>query len=114
MSEFAIVTWTLIRGRSEQHEESIRKNMAFWRKNAKRFKLKSMRYFAQALGGYSYHYGRVLVCEFETLNDWESFVTYIEENEKAFALKEKWLDCVDVNTLRIFEWQERQREVWLE
>jgi hypothetical protein len=88
--------------------------MDFWRKNAKRFKLKSMRYFAQALGGYSYHYGRVLACEFETLNDWEAFGTCIEENEKAFALKEKRLDCVEVKTLRIVEWQERQKEAWLE
>ena len=114
MTEFIIVTWTSNRGQLEQNEESIKKNMAYWRKNAKRFKLKSMRYFAQALGGYSFHYGRVLVFEFETLNDWETFRTHIEENEKAFALKEQWLDCIDVKTLRIIEWQERQREVWLE
>jgi hypothetical protein len=113
MSESIIVTWTMIRGRLEEHEENIKKNMGSWRKNAKRFKLKSMRYFAQALGGYSFHYGRVLVLEFETLNDWESFRTYIEENEKAYTLKEKWLDCIDVKTLRIIEWQERQREAWL-
>ena len=114
MSEFIVVTWTLKQGRFDQHEEAIRKNMASWRKNAKRFKLKSMRYFAQALGGYSFHYGKVLVYEFETLNDWEAFRTYLEENEKAYALKEEWLDCVDVNTLRIIEWQERQRDTWLE
>jgi len=114
MAEFIVVTWTLIKGRFEQHEESIKKNMDCWCKNAKRFKLKSMRYFAQALGGYSFHYGRVLVCEFGTLNDWETFRTHIEENEKAFALKEQWLNCIDVKTLRIIEWQERQREAWLE
>jgi len=114
VSESIVVTWTLIKDRLEQHEESIKKNMDYWRKNAKRFKLKSMRYFAQALGGYSFHYGRVLVCEFETLNDWETFRTHIEENEKAFALKEQWLDRIDVKTLRIIEWQERQREAWLE
>lgn len=114
MSEFIVVAWTSIKGRLEQHEESIKKNMEYWRKNAERFKLKSMRYFAQALGGYSFHYGRVLVLEFKTLNDWETFRTYIEENEKASALKEQWLDCIDVKTLRIVEWQERQREAWLE
>jgi len=114
MFESIIVTWTMNRSRLEQHEESIKKNMEHWRKNAKRLKLKSMRYFAQALGGFSYYYGRVMFFEFETLNDWESFVTYIEENKKAFALKEGWLDCIDVNTLRIVQWQERQREVWLE
>ena len=57
--------------------------MDYWRENVKRFKLKSMRYYAQALGGDSFHYGRVLVFEFETLNDWESFRNEIEENEKA-------------------------------
>lgn len=114
MSEFIIVTWTMIKGRMEQHEESIKKNMDYWRKNVKRFRLRSMRYYAQALGGYSFHYGRVLVFEFESLNDWEDFRTYIEENGKAFALKEQWLDCTDVKTLRIVEWQDRQRDAWLE
>ncbi len=114
MAEFIIVTWTMIQGRMEQHEESIKKNMNHWRKNAKRFKLKSMRYYAQALGGDSFHYGRVLVFEFETLNDWESFRNEIEENEKAYALKEQWLTNLDVKTLRIIEWQDRQRDAWLE
>jgi hypothetical protein len=114
VAEFIIVTWTMIQGRMEQHEESIKKNMNHWRKNAKRFKLKSMRYYAQALGGDSFHYGRVLVFEFETLNDWESFRNEIEENEKAYALKEQWLTNLDVKTLRIIEWQDRQRDAWLE
>ncbi len=114
MAEFIIVTWTMIQGRVEQHEESIKRNMDYWRKNAKRFKLKSMRYYAQALGGDSFHYGRVLVFEFETLNDWENFRNEIEENEKAFALKEQWLTNLDVKTLRITEWQDRQRDTWME
>ncbi len=114
MAEFIVVTWTMIQSRWEQHEEDIRKNIDYWRKNARRFKLKSMRYFAQALGGDSFHYGRVLVFEFETLNDWEYFRTEIEENEEAFALKEQWLAIIDVKTLRIVEWQDRQRDAWLE
>jgi hypothetical protein len=115
LAEFVIVTWTImIQGRLEQHEETIKKNLDYCRKNAKRFKLKSMRYFAQALGGDSFHYGRVLAFEFETLENWENFRTYIEENEKAFALKEQWLANIDVKTLRIVEWQDRQREAWLE
>jgi len=88
--------------------------MNFWRKNAKRFKLKSMRYYAQALGGDSYHFGRAMIFEFETLNDWEAFKEYLEENDKAYALKEQWLTNIDVKTLRIIEWQDRQREAWLE
>lgn len=88
--------------------------MDYWRKNAERFKLKSLRYYAQALGCDSFHYGRVLVFECESLNDWENFRTYIEENEKAFALKERWLTNIDTKTLRIIEWQDRQRDAWLE
>jgi hypothetical protein len=34
--------------------------------------------------------------------------------ETAFALKEQWLTCIDVTTLRIIEWQDRQRDTWLE
>jgi hypothetical protein len=114
MAEFIVVTWTMIQSRWEQHEENIKKNIDYWRKNARRFKLKSMRYFAQALGGDSFHYGRVLVFEFDTLNDWEHFRTEIEENEEAYALKEQWLTIIDVKTLRIVEWQDRQRAAWLE
>jgi hypothetical protein len=114
VAEFIIVTWTMIQDRLEQHEESIKKNMDYWRKNAKRFKLKSMRYYAQALGCDSFHYGRVLVFEFATLNDWETFRENIEENEKAFALKEQWFTNIDAKTLRIIEWQDRQRDAWLE
>ena len=61
MAEFIVLTWTMIQNQWEQHEENIKKNIDYWRKNAKHFKLKSMRYFAQALGGDSFHYGRVLV-----------------------------------------------------
>jgi hypothetical protein len=114
MAEFIILTWTTVQGQLEQHEENIKKNMDYWRKNAKRFKVKTMRYYAQALGGDSFHYGRVLVLEFATLNDWENFRTEIEENENAFALKEQWLASIDVKTLRIVEWQDRQRNAWLE
>ena len=114
MGESIVVTWTLAQGCLEQHEESIRKNLDYWRKNAKRFKLKSMRYYAQALGGDCFHYGRVLVFEYKSLDEWENFRTYIEENEKAFALKEQWLASIDVKTLRIVEWQDRQRDAWLE
>lgn len=115
MAEFIIVTWTMIhQGQLERHEENIRKNMSYWHKNAKRLKLKSVKYYAQALGGDSFHYGRVLAFEFESLDDWEFFRTEIEENEKASALKEQWLDCIDVKTLRIVEWQDRQRDAWLE
>ena len=104
----------MIHDQFEQHEENIKKNMDHWHKNAKRLKLKSMRYYAQALGGDSYHYGRAMVFEFETPNDWQAFVTYLEEDKKAYALKEKWLSNIDVNSLRIIEWQDRQRDAWLE
>ena len=114
VGEFIVVAWTLAQGCLEQHEESIRKNLDYWRKNARRFKLKSMRYYAQALGGDCFHYGRVLVFEYESLDDWEISRKEIEENEEAFALKEQWLADIDVKTLRIVEWQDRQRDAWLE
>ena len=114
MAEFIIVTWTMIQDQTEQHEENIKKNMDYWRKNARHLKLKSMRYYAQALGGNSFHYGRVLVFEFGCLDEWEFFRKEIEENGEAYALKEEWLTRIDVNTLEIIEWQDRQREAWLE
>jgi hypothetical protein len=44
VSEFVVVTWTRVKSRLEQHEEYIKKNMDYWRKTAKRFNLRSMRY----------------------------------------------------------------------
>jgi hypothetical protein len=50
MAEFIVVTWAVVQGCVEQHEKSIKRLMDYWRKNAKRFKLRSLRYYSQAIG----------------------------------------------------------------
>jgi hypothetical protein len=40
MSEFIVVTWAAVQDRLEQHDKAVGRILDFWRKNAKRFKLK--------------------------------------------------------------------------
>ena len=49
LGEFIVVTWTVVQGRLKEHEESIKAIMDYWHRNGDRFKLKSLRYFSQAL-----------------------------------------------------------------
>jgi len=114
MSEFIVVTWTAVQGRLQQHDESARKIMTHWRKNAKRFKLKSLRYFSQAIGGNPFSYGHVMIYEFDSLADWEFFEREMEKDREAMALKEQLFTNIDLKTRKVVEWQDKLRSNWLE
>ena len=114
MSEFIVVTWTIVQGRLKQHEESIRAIMDYWRMNADRFKLKSLRYFSQGIGGDPFTYGRVLIYEYASLADWETFESQMAVDKEAMALKEQFFTNIDLKTRRVVEWQDELRDVWLE
>jgi hypothetical protein len=114
MAEFIVVTWSALQGRLQQHDESTRKILDHWKKNAKRFKLKSLRYFAQAIGGDPFTYGHVMIYEFESLADWEFFEKEMERDKEAMALKERLFKNIDLETRRVVEWQDKLRTSWLE
>ena len=114
MAEFIVVTWVVVQGRVEQHEESVKTLMAYWRKNAKLFRLKSLRYWSQAIGGDPFTLGRVMIYEYASLADWEYFEKQMEEDKKAMALKDQLFVNIDLKTRRVVEWQDRQRDSWLE
>jgi len=114
MAEFIVVTWAVAQGCMEQHEKSINRIMDYWHKNAKRFKLKSLRYYAQAIGGDPFTYGRIMVYEYDSLADWEFFEKEMEKDKKAMALKDQLIASIDLKTRRVVEWQDKQRECWLE
>ena len=114
MAEFIVVTWTAVQGRLHQHDESASKIMNYWRKNAKRFKLKSLRYFCQAIGGDPFSYGHSMIYEFESLADWEFFERQMEQDKEAMALKDQLLTNIDLKTRRVVEWQDKLRGNWLE
>jgi hypothetical protein len=114
MAEFIVVTWTVAQGCMNQHEESIKKIMNYWRKNAKRFKLKSLRYYSQAIGGDAFTYGRVMIYEYNSLANWEYFEKEMEKDKKAMVLKDQLFSCIDLKTRKVVEWQDKQRDGWLE
>lgn len=114
MAEFIVVTWAAVQGRLQQHDESVRKIMDHWRMNAKRFKLKSLRYFSQAIGGDPFTYGHVMIYEFESLADWEFFEKQMEQDKEVMALKEQLFTNIDLKTRRVVEWQDKLRGSWLE
>jgi hypothetical protein len=114
LAEFIVVTWTVVQRRLQQHEESIRKIMDYWHRNADRFKLKSLRYYAQAIGGDPFTYGRVMIYEFASLADWEIFEKEMERDQEAMALKEQLFANIELKTRRVVEWQDKARDAWLE
>jgi hypothetical protein len=114
LGEFLVVTWAVRQGRLKEHEESIRKIMNYWSKNAARFKLKSLRYFSQAIGGDPFGYGRVMIYEYASLADWEIFENQMAVDKEAMALKEQLFTNIDLKTRRVVEWQDEFRDGWLE
>ena len=114
MGEFIVVTWALVQGRVEEHEKSIKKLMNYWHRNAKRFKLMSLRYYSQAIGGDPFTLGRVMIYEYDSLADWEYFEKQMEKDKKAMVLKDQLFANIDLKTRRVVEWQDRQRDLWLE
>jgi hypothetical protein len=114
LSEFIVVTWTVVQGRLKEHEESIRAIMDYWHNNAERFKLKSLRYFTQAIGGETFSYGRVMIYEYASLADWELFEKQMAVDKEAMALKDKLFTSIDLKTRRVVEWQDELRDAWLE
>jgi hypothetical protein len=114
MAEFIVVTWSVAQGCMERHEESIKRLLDYWHKNAKRFRLRSLRYYSQAIGGDPFTYGRVMVYEYDSLADWEYFEKEMEKDKKAAALKDQLFTDIDLKTRRVVEWQDKQRDSWLE
>jgi hypothetical protein len=114
MAEFIVVTWAVAQGCVDQHEESVEKLLDYWHRNAKRFKLRSLRYYSQAIGGDPFSYGRVMVYEYDSLADWEYFETEMEKDKKAMALKDQLFVNIDLKSRRVVEWQDMQRDSWLE
>ena len=107
------MTWTVVQGCVEKHEESIKRLMNYWHKNAKRFKLMSLRYYSQAIGGDPFTLGRVMIYEYGSLADWEYFEKQMEKDKKAMALKDELFANIDLKTRRVVEWQDRQKDIWL-
>jgi hypothetical protein len=114
LGEFLVVTWTVVQGRLKEHEESLKRIMDYWHKNARRFKLKSLRYFSQGIGGDPFTYGRALVYEYASLADWEFFENEMARDKEATALKDQFFTNIELRTRRVVEWQDELRDAWLE
>lgn len=82
--------------------------------HAARFRLKSLRYFSQGLGGDPFGYGHALIYEFGSMADWEAFENEMGDDQIAMALKEELFANIDLKTRRIVEWQDELRDDWVE
>jgi hypothetical protein len=114
LGEFIVVTWTVVQGHFKEHEESIKAVLDYWRRNAERFKLKSLRYYSQGIGGDAFTYGRALIYEYASLADFEFFESEMDRDKEATKLKDQLFTNIDLKTRKVVEWQDRLREAWLE
>jgi hypothetical protein len=56
----------------------------------------------------------VMAYEYDSLADWEYFEKEMEKDKKATALKDQLFTNIDLKTRRVVEWQDKQRDSWLE
>jgi len=98
MGLWYIQTWTVSKGKIEEHEEIMRKMKSMEM-------AKNMKYFIKKWGPYG---GRVMVLEFEDMTDYENFFAKVDkmETEEDFQLRKEFWKCIDYNTWKAVFWNE--------
>jgi hypothetical protein len=112
MTEFIVTRWSVTRGCIEQHEESVKEIMDYLRKNAERFKLKSLRYFSQMMVGDSSIYYRVMIYEYDSIKDMELFHKEMQEDETAKRLKNQLFANINLKSRKTERWKDKQKDLW--
>jgi len=100
MGLWNVQTWTVSKGKEEEHEEIMRKM-----KNISTEMGKNMKYFRKMWGPMA---GKVLVLEFEDMADYWNFFAKIDkmEREEDFQLRNEWRKCIEYNTWKSVFWNE--------
>ena len=98
MGHWYIQTWTVSKGKIEEHEEIMRKMKSMEM-------AKNMKYFRKMWGPWA---GKVMVMEFEDMADYGNFFAKLDkmETEEDFQLRKEWLNCIEYDTWKAVFWNE--------
>ena len=99
MGFFYVQTWTVSKGKYEEHEELAKKLMQYV---GSKFGKKS-RYFHQRYGPIG---ARVHIFEFKDDDEFHSFWDKFDNDEKAVNFRRKWYELIDTASWRAVFWNE--------
>ncbi|MFB0544035.1 MAG: hypothetical protein ACETVR_04565 [Candidatus Bathyarchaeia archaeon] len=110
---FVVAKWRVLEGYTDQHEEN-------WRRQGERLhhnpelveRVKSMRYF-HGLGATG-TLKRMLVMEFESLDDMKRHDERLAEDEEFVRLHREWTTLVDLSERELETWEGKMQDMWIE
>ena len=107
MGLWYVQTWTVTKGKFDEHEEIMRRMQKDIHERPELDK--TMEYFIKQFGPMG---GRVMILKFDSLAESENFFAKIDkmENEEDFYLRKEWRECIDYNTWKGFFWVEKPLE----
>jgi len=107
MGLWNVQTWTVSKGKLEEHEEIMRKMQKISRERPEFGK--KMKYFRKRWGPWG---GRVLILKFEDMADYENYFAKVDkmEREEDFQLRKEWAKCIEYNTWKSVFWIESSLE----
>ena len=94
-----VQTWTVSKGKFEEHDEHVKKMM---RDVLSVFGMKG-RVFQQRYGAIG---ARVSITEFKDDAEFRSFFDKFNNNEKAVKDRSKWIELIDAASFRAVFWNE--------
>jgi len=98
-----VQTWTVSKGKFEEHDELVKKMR---RDLPSVFGMRG-RVFLQRYGPLG---ARVLIMEYKDDDEFRSFFDKFNKNEKAVKLRSKWRELIDTASWRAVFWNEIARE----
>ena len=103
MGFFYVQTWTVSKGKYDEHDEHIKKMMQYVPS------LTGMkgRLFQQRYGPMG---ARVLIIEFKDDDEFRSFWDKFNNDEKALNFRSKWHELIDTASWRALFWDETAQE----
>jgi hypothetical protein len=106
--------WVPAKDKEKENEQIVKKILQYGSKHPNISKyVKSLRYFKQGIGGKPPG-RRVLITEFATLSDMETFFKKLQNEMEWQRLRQEWTDVMDKNTVETMLWNDQERELWIE
>jgi len=107
-----VVTWNIAQDCVRKHERAIERLIDYLHKNSERFKLRSLRYFSETVGGSPFSPRRVMIFEYGSSEDLEYSENKMREDKELAGINSELWANVHKRTRRVLEWQDKQRDSW--
>jgi hypothetical protein len=111
---FLLDTWVPAKGKEKENEEVAKKILQYGATHADISKnVKSLRYFRHGIGG-SPPGRRVLITEFASLSDMDTFFKKLGKETEWREIIQEWRDVTEQTTTETLLWNDQHRKLWTE